>query len=84
MKKVADHWIKKNKVDKYSSEDVLSLKNFLKALSYILPRHLEILCHNSSIYSNIKQVKSMQRSANEAIRTQLQPSKPKREITYYK
>ena len=27
------------------------------------------------------QVKSMQRSATEAIRTQLQPSKPKREIT---
>ena len=33
------------------------------------------------IEMNVMKVKSMQRSGTEAIRTQLQPSKPKREIT---
>ena len=32
--------------------------------------------------SNIQKFKSMQRSETEAIRTQIQPSKPKREVTY--
>ena len=31
---------------------------------------------------NVKQVKSIKRSGTEAIRTQIRPSKPKREITY--
>ena len=38
---------------------------------------MKLFPHSSAI-----KVKSMQRSGTEAIRTQLQPSKPKREITY--
>ena len=44
-------------------------------------RIIRLLLHSLLPPHAVKQVKRMQRSETEAIRTQIQPSKPKREIT---
>ena len=77
----------KNTISQYYSEPYLEIevylqKNFQVRVRTSLNLAGFIIPHLILLHTRIIEVKSMQRSGTEATRTEIQPSKPKWEITY--